>query len=218
MFAVFAFATCAAIPTPVQAAPIVIAVAATSATLAVAVGWAETRWWPSASPGAGLPRLGADPAHLLRCAAAAGLAGAVATGLGIGRPYWATIAAVVPLSGTSVAHQVARGVHRAAGTLVGLAVAGALLTLDLSGAGVVLCIAALQAATELLVPRFYAAALVTITPLALLLVHAADPQPVGPLLRDRLVETLVGVLVGTLVVVVTRPVSRRRAWTATQAP
>jgi uncharacterized membrane protein YccC len=64
---------------------------------------------------------------------------------------------------------------------------------------VVLVIVVLQVLTELVVGRNYAVALLFITPLALMmgqLVHAAPP---GPLLRDRLLETVLGVLVGAVV-------------------
>jgi uncharacterized membrane protein YccC len=50
----------------------------------------------------------------------------------------------------------------------------------------------------------YALALVFVTPLALLLVRLAVPEPTGLLLRDRLVEILLGVGIGLHVAVATR--------------
>ena len=44
--------------------------------------------------------------------------------------------------------------------------------------------------------RNYAFALLFITPLALLMVQLAHPQPVGPTLEARVVETAIGVVVG----------------------
>jgi len=58
--------------------------------------------------------------------------------------------------------------------------------------------------TELVVTSNYALALVFVTPLALLLVRLAVPEPTGLLLRDRLVEILLGVGIGLHVAVATR--------------
>jgi uncharacterized membrane protein YccC len=54
----------------------------------------------------------------------------------------------------------------------------------------------MQFLTELFVLRHYSLALLFITPLALLMVQLGHPQPVGPLLQARVVETAVGVTVG----------------------
>ncbi|WP_319805099.1 FUSC family protein [Nocardioides kribbensis] len=137
--------------------------------------------------------------HALRAALGVALAGAVATATGIGHPYWAMVSAVVPLAARDPRAQAVRGLHRLLGTGVGLLVAAALLGLDLTGLGLVLVVVALQVTAELLVGRNYALALVAITPLALLMVHLASPVPVGTLLLDRAVETLLGVAVGLAV-------------------
>ncbi len=109
------------------------------------------------------------------------------------------VSAVVPLAARDPRAQAVRGLHRLLGTGVGLLVAAALLGLDLAGLGLVLVVVALQVTAELLVGRNYALALVAITPLALLMVHLASPVPVGTLLLDRAVETLLGVAVGLAV-------------------
>ena len=49
--------------------------------------------------------------------------------------------------------------------------------------------------------RNYAFALLFITPLALLMVQLAHPQPVGPTLEARVLETAIGVVVGIAVVI-----------------
>ena len=61
-------------------------------------------------------------------------------------------------------------------------------------------IAALQVAAELLVGRNYAVAMLVITPLALLMGQTAHEQPVGALLFDRGVETVIGSTVGLLLI------------------
>lgn len=137
-------------------------------------------------------------------AVAVAIAGLVATSAGISHPYWAMIAAVVPLAARPFRAQLVRGVHRALGTLAGLLVAAALLVIPLPVALTIVLIAALQASAELLVVRNYGLALVAITPLSLLSMQLANPQPVPSLLLDRLVETVIGVAVGLLIAMVTR--------------
>ena len=77
-----------------------------------------------------------------------------------------------------------------------------LLSLHLDPVAIVLVAAALQITTEMLVGRNYGLALVFITPMALLMGQLAVEQPVGPLLVDRLVETVIGTAVALAVVAV----------------
>lgn len=50
--------------------------------------------------------------------------------------------------------------------------------------------------------RNYSAALLFITPLALLMTQLGHPQPAAELLTSRAVETVIGVIVGMLVVLI----------------
>lgn len=210
MFPVFAVATCASIP----AVPsLVVAAAATTAGTAgsaVVLGAFKVRLRSREGVGPAAHRSGmAHPPHrrriqALRCAVAVVVAGCVATSIGIDRAYWAMVAAIVPLAAPDLRAQLLRGVHRAVGTVAGLAVAAALLWVTLAPAVVVVLVALLQAVTELLAGRVYALALVFITPLALLQVQLASPQPAGSLLLDRFLETAIGVAIGIVVAVATR--------------
>lgn len=209
LFVVFAVATCSAIPTTPPAVLVATALAALTAAFAVALGVLETRWLPGRSWRPPPPGLPPPPAHrqrvqAIRCAVAVVIAGLISTTAGISHPYWAMIAAVVPLAARPLRAQVVRGVHRTLGTLVGLAVAAVLLAAPLPVAVTITLIAALQGTAELLVMRNYGLALVAITPLALLSMQLANPQPVPTLLVDRLVETLIGVAVGLVVAILTR--------------
>lgn len=69
------------------------------------------------------------------------------------------------------------------------------LALALSGLGLVVLIAVLQIGAELLVGRNYALALLFITPLALAMGQLVSRAPLGPLLLDRAVETVLGFVV-----------------------
>lgn len=209
MFPVFAVAACGSVPTTPSRAGLLIAVTAATAALAVLLGAAEGRWWPGSPPGGTTPpvplhSLRRQRVHALRCGAAVAVAGALAGAGGIGHPYWAMVASVVPMAAHTLQTQLARGAHRAAGTVVGVGVAAVLLESHLPALALIVLIPVLQGAAELLVGRNYGLALVAITPLALLSVQLADPQPVTTLLVDRVVETLIGTAVGLLTVVVTR--------------
>lgn len=158
---------------------------------------------PTAHPASADPRR--RRMHALRCAVAVAVAGAVATGAGIGHPYWAMVAALAPLTVAGTTHQVARGVQRAAGTLAGLPLAALLIWLDPPLPVILAFVVVAQGAIELVVTRNYGLALVLITPLALTLGHLANPEPVGALLWDRLVETVIGVVIGMVLAILTRP-------------
>lgn len=212
MFPVFAVATCAAIPsTPasvLQGAIVVTATAAFAVGLGAAEVWFRERaGWPQdppAPPSPPMPRAERQRIQLIRCGVVVAISGLLATLTGIGHPYWAMVASVTPLTVFTFRGQLVRGVHRAVGTVLGVVVAAGLLLLPLPVPAMLLIAAALFAGAELLVVRHYGAALVVVTPLALLSMQMAHPEPVGVLVLDRLIETLIGVAVGLLAAVITR--------------
>ncbi|WP_019146083.1 FUSC family protein [Aeromicrobium massiliense] len=141
---------------------------------------------------------------------AVGVAAVLATALGLGHAYWAAVGGAAATSGPTAGARVARAVQRSVGTLMGVVVAAGLLALEPSAAVTILLAIALQVVAELLVGRNYAIALVAVTPLALLMVHLAVPTTTAELVTDRIVDTVVGAGVGTLVVVGAALVARRR--------
>lgn len=147
----------------------------------------------------------ADPT--VRTSAALVLTGALAAGIivtlaGWDHPAWAAMGATAVLQGRNVHHMGQRAVQRAVGTLGGAALAFPLLAADLPFWAVAVLVIALQTATEVVVCRHYGAAMLTITPMALLMTSngsvAADPMHLA---ADRILDTLVGALVGVLVAV-----------------
>lgn len=218
LFAVFAVATCASVP----AAPADIAAAALvagcSAAFAVLVGLSgalsarRRARGRLPSPPSGLRLLVDEPAvrrHALRYAVAVLVAGSVATLVGIGHPAWAMVAAVAPLSVSDTPGQVLRAAHRVAGTAAGLLVAAVLLSLGLTGGVLVLVVVLLQVVTEMLVVRNYGLAMLTITPLALLMNTLAGTASAGALIGDRAIETAIGAAVGCAVALVSARVPER---------
>lgn len=211
LFQVFAFAAVASVPAePGDILPALLAAAA-SAAFALLVGniggvWRRVR--RTAAIEGGRPIGGAAEGvwrYALQSGAGVLIAGTIATASGIGRPYWAMVGAVVPLAARALPIQVVRGLHRVVGTGLGLVVAWVILELDPSGLAAVLVVGLLQAGAELLVGRNYALALVCVTPLALMMVQLVAPVPVGEILSDRALETVIGVVIGMVLGYLTRP-------------
>lgn len=138
------------------------------------------------------------------------VSGSLAYAFGIGHPYWAMVAALAPLSAAHITSQLTRAVHRSVGTLMGLVPATILLAAQLPSASMVLAIALCQLGAELWVGRNYAVAMLAITPLALLMGQLASPHPIGPLLFDRGVETVIGSIVGMLLALAGHQLRERR--------
>lgn len=131
---------------------------------------------------------------------AAALGGALGALSGLPSPYWAQLAAIVPLSAPGRTAQVERGLHRVIGTALGVVVTAFLLSFPSQPWQLVVWVVILQFLAEMLVLRNYSLALMFITPLALLMVQLGHPQPAGPMLTARVAETAIGVAVGIAVV------------------
>lgn len=211
LFLVFAFTVCAMVPATPVTVLFAAAVSAASVLFSLAVSHVGVlrgrgEWQrpdlPAPTFRDALDAPGART-HLLRHVAALGASGAIATALGWEHPYWAMVAAVVVLSGPDLASRLTRGLHRVVGTALGVVVAAPILLWSPQGAWAVLVIVVLQVLTELVVGRNYGVALLFITPLALMMGQLAHAAPVGSLLRDRLFETVLGALVGAVVLLLT---------------
>ncbi|MET3720135.1 MULTISPECIES: FUSC family protein [unclassified Arthrobacter] len=218
LFHIFAFAAIASVPNqPPLGDGMLVAVLTTA--LALVIGFSarlmprcRTPWtWPPPL------RLLADERRAtwlegLGYLVAAGVAGSLATvagqWLGFGHNYWAMVAAVVPLVGHTTRHRVSRGIQRIMGTILGLALLAGVLLVGLAPWQTVLVIAVCQFGAELFIARQYVLAQLFVTPLALISTLLVVPSSPGILLRDRIVETVIGAAVG--VAVVLAPVAWRR--------
>ncbi|MEU1983203.1 FUSC family protein [Nocardia sp. NPDC019395] len=125
------------------------------------------------------------------------LAGGVTVALELGRPDWAVLTVTVLLhQGPDRIRGTYRGVHRIGGTALGLVLFTGLYALEPRGWALVLVLMALQFAIEIFVARNYGLAVVFITPLALLMGGGGQYGNVLPVVRDRLIESVIGVLIG----------------------
>ncbi|UFS59980.1 FUSC family protein [Subtercola endophyticus] len=228
LFAVFALCAVASIPVPSVTGAnspagvnvlVAVVVSGASAAFALLVGQAHAVLrapsasiaapsTPSPTGSAAITRLrsvlGSRESLLsaARFGVALAVAGSLSTLLQIGHPYWAMVAAVVPLVAFDLAQTMVRGAHRVLGTLVGLVVAWGLLLLHPAGLWAILLVVALQIAAELMILRNYGVALIFITPLALVMVSMAHPTDPTALITDRGLETVLGTLVAVVVALV----------------
>ncbi|PTR30572.1 fusaric acid resistance family protein [Rhodococcus sp. OK519] len=157
------------------------------------------------------PLRGRSALIVVRLLVACPVAGAVAMGLGVARPDWAVITAAMILhQGPDRILGTYRAVHRFAGTVLGLVALAALVPIDPTGAALILVLAAAMAGIQAYLVRNYGLAMVFITILALLLGGLGSPDHLTGVTRDRLLETLIGVVVAVVVLWMVLPASYRR--------
>ncbi|MCX4976750.1 FUSC family protein [Streptomyces sp. NBC_00620] len=155
-----------------------------------------------------LRRLGPLAPIALRTALGCALAGYASLALGVGRPYWALVTAA-SLYQANVTLTWSRGVQRVVGNLVGVLVFAAVVPLaHLGKVALVLCVLAFNFGAEALIGRNYWLGSICVTPMALLITEFARSQQPGELITDRVVDTLVGALIGFVAAVA---VTNRRA-------
>ena len=219
-FGILALGACASVPTTVHWHTAVL-IGTLSAVFSMAVGfggWVRGRAWQRGAERAVPAMLGARRRaawiHAARYFAAVGAAGSVGVLSGSGHPHWAMAAAAVPLAGADMPSSVHRGLHRIVGTLLGLVlVAVVLFPWAFSplrafpgheAAVLALLVIVLQFTTELFMTRHYGLAMVSFTPVILLMTQLAAPADPQVLVTERAVETLAGAGLGILVVVLIR--------------
>jgi Fusaric acid resistance protein-like len=222
-FGILALGACASVPTTVPGfAALLIAAAAAAFSMVIGFGgWVRGREWRqgavrASSPLRG-PRKHAAIIHAARYVLAVGTAGAIGVLSGSGHPHWAMAAAAVPLAGADLPSSVHRGLHRIMGTFLGLVlVAVVLLPVPWAplqffpgaeAAVLALLVIIFQFTTELFMTRHYGLAMVSFTPVILLMTQLAAPADPYVLITERGVETVVGAVIGILVIVLVR---RRR--------
>jgi uncharacterized membrane protein YccC len=138
-------------------------------------------------------------------AARAGLAGLVAAALaiaaGVEHPYWAPAAATTVVQGSTVRAAGRRSFQRTAGTAVGALLAWGILSAPLPAWSLIAVIAVLEGGAQVLMAANYGLATVLVTPLALILVEFARPgTPASDLVAPRLLDTMLGCVVGLFAV------------------
>jgi hypothetical protein len=144
-------------------------------------------------------------------AAAPSLAFCAAVYLDLGHPFWASVASVVPLATDSLGVRFGRATARLLGTLLGVGVAWVFF---LVGAPIwvnVGLIAILQFHTEVFVGRNYGIAVIGLTPVPLLLIQILAPTAHASILNDRILETLLGLSVSSVILILEEVAMRLRS-------
>jgi uncharacterized membrane protein YccC len=141
-------------------------------------------------------RLGSLTPLAVRTALGCALAGYASLALGIGRPYWALVTAA-SLYQANLTLTWSRAVQRVVGNVVGVLVFLAVVPLaHLGPVALVLCCLAFSFGAEVLISRNYWLGSVCVTPMALLITEFAGHHEPGALMTERVVDTVVGALVG----------------------
>ncbi|MGW7288692.1 FUSC family protein, partial [Streptomyces sp. NPDC054847] len=144
----------------------------------------------------------------LRTLVGCAFAGYAAVALGVDRPYWAVVTAASVFQ-ANVTLSWNRALQRTLGNLVGVLAFAAVVPLIRTGPAALLgCLLFFSFGAEALITRNYWLGSVAVTPMALLLVEASGAHPVGTLIGDRVLDTLIGVALGLLAAVA---VTNRRA-------
>jgi len=142
-----------------------------------------------------------------RVGVATAIAGTIGATLGLERAYWTMAAAVLILhQGLDWARSLQRGVERMSGTIVGLALAGAIMAGHPGGLWLAVTLMLLQFVIEMTVIRNYALAVVFITAAALTIATGGHPTPhVEHVLWVRGVDTVIGCVTGLAILALTTP-------------
>lgn len=169
-------------------------------------GFAPVPVLPRPAPflAAGLARLRGREvlSNAARVVAAAAVAGWLALAVGLDHPLWASMGAMAALQGVTYGPTVQRAIQRLLGNVGGAVIAAALIALSLGYWQTVVVVAILQTGAEVMAVRNYTLCSIFVTPMALLVVGlGATVEPgIGV---SRVLDTLVGVVVGVVVAAVT---------------
>lgn len=192
-YGVFALGAIATVPAGRVTPSSAILICAATALLSVLLGILDAP--PGAEPAARLPVPDVRDVliHAGRYAIAIAAAGAAGVALGVDHANWAIAAAAGPLATADASGRIKRGIHRLAGTLVGLVVAAVLLIPQPSAYVLAICVMVLLFPTELFMTHHHAVALGFFTPLIMLMTDLAVPTEPLMLLTYRGIDTVIGV-------------------------
>jgi hypothetical protein len=131
--------------------------------------------------------------------------------LGLDHPAWAAMGAVAVLQGSHLHISMHRALQRMAGTMVGAALAWLVLIAQPSVWLILAMLALLQVLTEIVIGVNYGLGQVLVTPMALLMTHLAAPAATSASLApERVIDTLLGALIGILIAVALSSLEDRR--------
>ncbi|EJE52246.1 hypothetical protein PMI14_03049 [Acidovorax sp. CF316] len=202
---IFVFAGCAAMA-PVDGwqsaiARVLFTLAGVASAFAVCRASDRLRAAPATPPPT--PAVQAGPwlqfARIALCTASAGL---LALAAGWQHPAWAAIGAMAVLQGSHLHTAMHRALQRSLGTVAGAALAWLVLAQHPTFWPLLAAVIVLQLATEVVIGANYALGQVFVTPMALLMTSLATPAASSGMPLARLLDTVLGALVGMAFAVV----------------
>lgn len=121
--------------------------------------------------------------------------------LNLSNPYWAAVSCFLIIQGIHLRTVWIKQIHRLLGTMVGVGLAGWMLSWNLSIWGVALTVLIMMLFIENLVDRHYGLAVIFITPLTIFIAEYGSGLPFSEqgyqvVMRARLYDTAIGCLVG----------------------
>lgn len=121
--------------------------------------------------------------------------------LEMSNPYWAAVSCFIIIQGIHLRTMWIKQLHRLLGTLVGIGLAGWMLSWGLERWQIAIAVLTMMLCIESLVDRHYGLAVVFITPLTLFIAEYSSGQPLLPqvyqeVIDARLLDTALGCLVG----------------------
>jgi len=127
-----------------------------------------------------------------------GVSLAIAEMLGLEKAYWVPVSCLAVLQGVTLRVSWSRHVHRIFGTVIGIGLTALLMPFLTDIWAIVAAVTVLTFLIETAVVRHYAFAAMFITPLTILLAETSSPgtMGIGALMEARLVDTVVGALIG----------------------
>jgi len=146
-----------------------------------------------------------EPARALgyRLAAAArimtgsAIAAFVAYAAGAQHPGWAAMGVVAVMQGANLHISMNRALQRTAGTIIGAALIGVVLSQSPSIWSVIALLTILTIATEVVIGANYGLGQILVTPMALLMTYLATAQTAGiDIVPERVLDTLIGATIG----------------------
>ncbi|MBP2279514.1 hypothetical protein RCH20_000687 [Psychrobacter sp. PL15] len=125
----------------------------------------------------------------------------IAVVLNMSNPYWAAVSCFIIIQGIHLRTMWIKQFHRLLGTLIGVGLASWMLSWGLPMWGVAVSILIMMLCIESLVDRHYGLAVIFITPLTIFIAEYGSGLPHSPqayqaVIRTRLLDTLLGCMVG----------------------
>ena len=138
----------------------------------------------------------------VRIIAAAAIAAFAAYAVGAEYPGWAAMGPVAVMQGAQLHISMNRALQRMAGTILGAVLIWLVLIQTPSAWTVIILLAWLMVATEVVIGTNYGLAQILVTPMALLMTYLAAPQTADlDMVPERVLDTLIGASIGMILAV-----------------